>query len=65
MKLSGVIVALIGGVLFAWHLIKIWTGNDAGSPPFTHHIMSLIGGILMFAGIFLYVTGKRRGRGAN
>ena len=65
MKLSGVMVALIGGALFAWHLMRIWTGNDTGTPPLTHHTMSLIGGILIFVGILLYVIGKRPGRRAN
>ena len=61
MKRSGIVVALIGGALFAWHLLKVLAGSDTGSRPFTHHTMSLIGGILMFVGIWLYVIGKRRG----
>lgn len=65
MKLSGIVVALIGGALFAWHLMRVLTGNDTGSSPFTHHTMSLIGGILIFVGIWLYVIGKRRGRRAD
>ena len=65
MKLAGIIVGLDGAALFVWHLVKVLTGTDTGAPPFTHHVMSLIGGVLMFVGIWLYAAGKRRARKAN
>jgi H+/Cl- antiporter ClcA len=65
MRLTGIIVGLVGTAFFVWHLIKVLTGSDTGPPPFTHHVMSLIGGVLMFVGIWLYAAGKRRARQAN
>lgn len=65
MKLAGIIVVLVGTALFVWHLIKVLSGTDTGPPPFTHHVMSLIGGVLMFVGIWLYAAGKRRARQAT
>lgn len=62
MRLTGIIVGLVGGLLFVWHLSKVLMGTDEGAPPFTHHILSLIGGVLLFAGIWLYVVGRKRGR---
>ncbi len=62
MKVSGIIIGLIGGGLFAWHLTKVVMGTDYGDPPMTHHWWSLIGGVLLFVGIWLYTIGRRRSR---
>ena len=62
MKFSGIIIGIIGGALFVWHLGKVLTGNDQGQPPFTHHTISLLGGVLLFAGVWLYAAGRKRGR---
>lgn len=59
-KISGIVIGIVGAGLFIWHLVKVFIGADEGSPPFTHHILSLIGGVLMFAGIWIYVIGRRR-----
>jgi hypothetical protein len=64
MKPIGAIIAGIGASLFVWHLGKIVLGTDYGTPPLTHHWMSLIGGILMFVGIWIYTVGRRRARRA-
>jgi hypothetical protein len=64
MKLGGIIVALVGGGLFLWHLTKLLMRTDWGEGPYTHHLMSLVGGVLMIVGIWLYSVGRRRARGA-
>ena len=64
MKLSGITIAIIGASLFVWHLAKIVLGTDYGNPPLTHHWMSLIGGILLFIGIWIYTIGRRQARRA-
>lgn len=65
MKTGGMIVALIGAVLFFWHGVKVVMGTDDGPPPFTHHWMSLLGGVLLFIGIWIYAVGRRRARRAS
>jgi UDP-N-acetylmuramyl pentapeptide phosphotransferase/UDP-N-acetylglucosamine-1-phosphate transferase len=65
MKLAGIIVGLVGAALFIWHLIKVLMGTDVGDGPYRHQVMSLIGGVLMFVGIWLYAAGKRRARQAT
>lgn len=62
MKIGGIIVGIIGALLFVWHLAKVMTGADAGTGITTHHVMSLVGGVLMFAGIWLYIAGRKRRR---
>ena len=64
MKPIGAIVAVLGAILFGWHLAKVLLGTDYGRPPFTHHWTSLIGGILMFIGIWIFTIGRRRARRA-
>lgn len=59
MKLVGIIVATGGAVLFAWHLFKVFMGTEEQTGLFTHHILSLVGGILAFAGIWLWIKGHR------
>lgn len=60
MKLAGIIVGVVGAIMFVWHLFKVLTGMEEQTGIFTHDILSLVGGILMFAGIWLYVAGRRR-----
>lgn len=62
MKIGGIIVGIIGALLFVWHLVKVMTGADEGTGITTHHVMSLVGGVLMFAGIWLYIAGRKRRR---
>ncbi|HEX7296161.1 MAG TPA: hypothetical protein VF251_10440 [Pyrinomonadaceae bacterium] len=62
MKPIGAIVAVLGALLFGWHLAKVLLGTDYGRPPFTHHWTSLIGGIVMFIGIWIFTIGRRRAR---
>lgn len=64
MKSIGAIIAVLGAVLFGWHLAKVLLGSDFGRPPFTHHWISLIGGIVMFIGIWIFTIGRRRARRA-
>ena len=61
MKYVGIVIGVVGAALFAWHLSRVLVGADQGQGPYTHHIPSLIGGVLMFGGIWLYVVGRRRG----
>jgi len=63
-KLSGIIIALIGGSLLVWHMTKVLLGTDYGNPPLTHHWTSLIGGVVLFIGIWIYTIGRRRARRA-
>lgn len=60
MKLGGIIVGIIGAALFVWHLANVLFGMDRGTSDYTHHLLSLVGGVLLFAGIWLYVTGRKR-----
>lgn len=62
MKTFGIIVGVLGAALFVWHLVKVFLDAEQESGVFTHHWLSLIGGILMLAGIGIYIVG-RRGRG--
>lgn len=60
MKLSGIIVGAIGAIMFVWHLFKVLSGTEEQMGMFSHHILSLVGGIVMFAGIWLWVAGHRK-----
>lgn len=62
MKLVGFLIALAGGVLLGWHLSRVFLGTDVPQGYFTHHVMSLVGGVLMFVGIWLYSIGRNRRR---
>lgn len=65
MKPIGAIIAVLGATLFGWHLAKVLMGTDYGKPPLTHHWTSLIGGVVMFIGIWIYTIGRRRARRAS
>lgn len=57
MKLAGIIVGIVGAIMFVWHLVKVLLGVEEQPGVFTHHWLSLIGGILAFAGIWLWIKG--------
>ena len=61
MKLVGAAIAVIGGLLFGWHAVKVLVGTDNGP---LHAWLSLVGGVLLFAGIWVYTTGRRNARRA-
>ena len=58
----GIIVGIIGAVLFVWHSIKVINGTDVGFGMWNHQTLSLIGGILILIGTGIYILGRRRGR---
>ena len=62
MKIAGIIVGFIGAGLFIWHSITVLMGTDLDTGYMRHGFLSLIGGIVMFAGTWLYVAGRRRTR---
>ena len=59
MKLAGIIIGVVGAILFVWHLIKVFLGTEEQTGYFTHHVLSLVGGVLAFAGIWLWIKGHR------
>jgi LPXTG-motif cell wall-anchored protein len=63
MKILGIIVGITGAVLFVWHLVKVMLDTEIGTGIFTHHILSLVGGVIMIVGIGIYILGRRRNRG--
>ena len=63
MKILGIIVGIIGAVLFVWHLVKVVMNMESNTGIFTHHILSLVGGILIIVGTGIYILGRRRNRG--
>ena len=62
MRVAGIIVGILGAVLFIWHSVKVMMGTDITTGYTSHESLSLVGGILMFAGTWLYVTGRRKSR---
>lgn len=62
MKLVGIITAIVGALLFLWHLVKVATGTDVERGITTHHVLSLVGGILVIVGTGIYISGRRRKR---
>ncbi len=60
MKPGSIVVAPAGAALFVWRLAKAFASRDRGTGITTHHVMSLVGGVLMFAGIWLYGAGRKR-----
>ena len=63
MKILGIIIGIIGAVLFVWHLVKVMMDMESNTGIFTHHILSLTGGILIIVGTGIYILGRRRNRG--
>lgn len=60
MKIAGIIVGVVGAVIFVWHLVKVLLGVEDQTGFFTHHWLSLVGGILAFVGIWLWIKGHPR-----
>ena len=61
MKLGGAIIAVAGVLLFGWHLAKVLVGTDYGP---MHIWLSLVGGVLVFVGVWIYSIGRQRARRA-
>lgn len=59
MKTLGIIVGIFGAALFVWHLVKVFLDAERETGVFTHHWLSLFGGILMLVGIGVYIAGRR------
>ena len=59
MKIFGIIVGVIGAAIFVWHLVKVFLDAEQQTGILSHHWLSLIGGILMLAGIGIYIAGRR------
>lgn len=62
MKIAGIIVGIFGAILFIWHSITVLMGTDTDNGFVRHGFLSLIGGVIMFAGTWLYVVGRRNSR---
>jgi uncharacterized membrane protein YeaQ/YmgE (transglycosylase-associated protein family) len=62
MKIAGIIIGIIGAVLFVWHAVKVVMGTDIDTAYMSHTVLSLIGGVMVLAGTWLYVIGRRRPR---
>lgn len=60
MKIAGIIVGVVGALMFVWHMVQVFLGTEEQTGVFTHHILSLVGGILIFAGIWLWIAGRKR-----
>lgn len=62
MKIAGIIVGAIGAILFVWHYVNVAMGRDVDTRYISHQTLSLVGGIIIFLGIGIYVIGRRRSR---
>ena len=62
MKIAGIIIGILGTVLFLWHAVKVVTGTDIDSALMSHTVLSLVGGIMIFAGTWVYTLGRRKAR---
>ncbi len=60
MRIAGIIIGILGAVLFIWHAVKVVMGTDIDSIYASHTVLSLVGGVMVFAGTWLYVLGRRR-----
>lgn len=60
MKIVGIIVGIVGAAMFVWHLVKVLWGTETQTGAFTHHWLSLVGGVLAFVGIFIWIKGHRK-----
>ncbi len=66
MKMIGIIVGVAGAILVVWHSVNVVMGRDQDGSGFgNHRIMSLVGGILVFVGIWIYTVGRKRSRAAG
>lgn len=62
MKTAGIVVGLIGAGLFIWHSVTVLMGTDLDTGYMKYGFLSVIGGVIMFGGIWLYVDGRRKTR---
>lgn len=62
MKIVGIIIGLVGAGLFIWHSVKVAMGMDIDTGSISHKTLSLVGGIMIFAGTWVYIIGRRRSR---
>ncbi len=60
MKIAGIVVGILGAILFIWHSVTVLMGTDLDTGYMRHGFLSLIGGVVMFAGIWIYVIGRRK-----
>lgn len=57
----GILVGIVGAVLFVWHMIKVMTNQDYDGRSFgTQKWLSLIGGLLILLGTSIYIIGRER-----
>ncbi len=59
-KIIGILVGIIGLALFAWHQVKVAADAETSHGFGTHHLWSLVGGLLMLAGTAIYIVGRGR-----
>ena len=59
-KMIGILVGIVGALLFIWHSVKVVRNTDYNTAYSSHQILSLVGGILIIVGTGLYIWGKRR-----
>lgn len=62
MRIAGIIVGIVGAILFTWHSVKVVMGTDMDIGYMSHKTLSLVGGIMIFAGTWVYVIGRRQSR---
>lgn len=62
MKVAGVIIGVVGAILFIWHSVKVVMGTDIDTGYMSHKTLSLVGGMLILTGTWVYVIGRRRHR---
>lgn len=60
LKTIGILVGIFGAGLFVWHLVKVATDIETSQGFGSHHLLSLIGGILIIVGIGIYILGRKR-----
>ena len=60
MKIVGIIIGILGTVLFLWHVAKVVAGTDIDSAFMSHKVLSLVGGIMILAGTWMYAIGRRK-----
>lgn len=59
-KIIGILVGITGLGLFAWHQVKVATDTETSQGFGTHHLWSLVGGLLILAGTAIYIVGRGR-----
>jgi len=62
MKIVGIIIGVVGALLFIWHTVKVVQNTDYDSPNMSHQVLSLVGGILIIVGTGLYIRGRKKRR---